>query len=255
MGVDRQAGRLLEVAKGFRGTGEEASQALVKEFAQALSDPSLDLPDFPEQARFFLQLLKEGRLEVRKTREPNHAKLYLFKVDAPQQKLLGSPGKFITGSSNLTHAGLRGQHEFNVEIGDYGFEEAEAYFDKLWNTALPLLPPHIPHLEEIVERGSLAALPSPFEVYALLLRRYLDLLEESPRELTAEDLLKRAGFTPYRYQMDAVKAILRILEEHGGAILADVVGLGKTLVASLVAREMGGTGTRHRSAPPHRGAR
>ena len=144
MSVDRQAGRLLEVAKGFRGTGEEASQALVKEFAQALSDPSLDLPNFPEQARFFLQLLKEGRLEVRKTREPNHAKLYLFKVDTPQQKLLGSPGKFITGSSNLTHAGLRGQHEFNVEIGDYGFEEAEAYFDKLWDTAFPLLPPHIP---------------------------------------------------------------------------------------------------------------
>jgi superfamily II DNA or RNA helicase len=249
MSVDRQAGRLLEVAKGFRGTGEEASQALVKEFAQALSDPSLDLPDFPEQARFFLQLLKEGRLEVRKTREPNHAKLYLFKVDALQQKLLGSPGKFITGSSNLTHAGLRGQHEFNVEIGDYGFEEAEAYFDKLWDTALPLLPPHIPHLEEIVERGSLAALPSPFEVYALLLRRYLDLLEESPRELTAEDLLKRAGFTPYRYQIDAVKAILRILEAHGGAILADVVGLGKTLVASLVAREVGGRGLV--IAPPH----
>jgi SNF2 family DNA or RNA helicase len=120
----------------------------------------------------------------------------------------------------------------------------------LGQTALPLLPRHIPHLEEIVERGSLAALPSPFEVYALLLRRYLDLLEESPRELTAEDLLKRAGFTPYRYQMDAVKAILRILEEHGGAILADVVGLGKTLVASLVAREVGGRGTRHRSAPP-----
>ena len=249
MSVDRQAGRLLEVAKGFRGTGEEASQALVKEFAQALFDPSLDLPDFPEQARFFLQLLKEGRLEVRKTREPNHAKLYLFKVDTPQQKLLGSPGKFITGSSNLTHAGLRGQHEFNVEIGDYGFEEAEAYFDKLWDTAFPLLPPHIPHLEEIVERGSLAALPSPFEVYALLLRRYLDLLEEKPRELTAEDTLKRAGFTPYRYQMDAVKAILRILEEHGGAILADVVGLGKTLVASLVAREVGGRGLV--IAPPH----
>jgi superfamily II DNA or RNA helicase/HKD family nuclease len=249
MSVDRQAGRLLEVAKGFRGTGEEASQALVKEFAQALSDPSLDLPDFPEQARFFLQLLKEGRLEVRKTREPNHAKLYLFKVDAPQQKLLGSPGKFITGSSNLTHAGLRGQHEFNVEIGDYGFEEAEAYFDELWKTALPLLPPHIPHLEEIVERGSLAALPSPFEVYALLLRRYLDLLEESPRELTVEDAIKRAGFTPYRYQIDAVKAILRILEAHGGAILADVVGLGKTLVASLVAREVGGRGLV--IAPPH----
>jgi len=46
--------------------------------------------------------------------------------------------RFITGSSNLTRAGLHGQHEFNVEIGDYGTDEAEAYFDVLWGTALPI---------------------------------------------------------------------------------------------------------------------
>lgn len=156
LSVDRPAGRLLEVARKAEGTGREVSRALLEEYAQALSDPSLDLPDFPEQARFFLRLLREGRLEIRKTREPNHAKLYLFKVDAPQQRLLGSPGKFITGSSNLTHAGLRGQHEFNVEIGDYGFEEAEGYFDELWRSAVPLRLEDFPRLEALIERGSLA---------------------------------------------------------------------------------------------------
>jgi hypothetical protein len=59
MSVDHQAGRLLEITKGLQGTREEVSQALVKEFAQALFDPSLDLPDFPEQARFFLQLFRD----------------------------------------------------------------------------------------------------------------------------------------------------------------------------------------------------
>lgn len=242
MGVDRHAGGLIEVAKRFQGTGREVAQALVEELAQALSDPSLDLPDFPEQARFFLGLLKEKRLEIRKTREPNHAKLYLFKVDAPQQRLLGSPGKFITGSSNLTHAGLRGQHEFNVEIGDYGFEEAEAYFDELWKNAVPLRPEDVLRLEEVVERGSLAALPTPFEIYALLLRRYLDVVEALPERQAPALYLERIGYRPLRYQLDAVELLLRILEEYGGAILADVVGLGKTVVAALVAREHGGRG-------------
>jgi len=242
MGVDRHAGGLIEVAKRFQGTGRGVAQALVEELAQALSDPSLDLPDFPEQARFFLGLLKEKRLEIRKTREPNHAKLYLFKVNAPQQKLLGSPGKFITGSSNLTHAGLRGQHEFNVEIGDYGFEEAEAYFDELWKSAVPLRPEDVLRLEEVVERGSLAALPTPFEIYALLLRRYLDVVEALPERQAPALYLERVGYRPLRYQLDAVELLLRILEEYGGAILADVVGLGKTVVAALVAREHGGRG-------------
>ncbi|ADH65433.1 helicase domain protein (plasmid) [Allomeiothermus silvanus DSM 9946] len=242
LSVDRPAGRLLEVARKAEGTGQEVSWALLEEYAQALSDPSLDLEDFPEQARFFLRLLQEGRLEIRKTREPNHAKLYLFKVDAPQQRLLGSPGKFITGSSNLTHAGLRGQHEFNVEIGDYGFEEAEAYFDGLWSRAVPLRPEDIARLGEIIERGSLAALPTPFEVYALLLRRYLEVVEALPTRQGPAAYLQRIGYQALPYQLDAVELILRALQEYGGAILADVVGLGKTVVASLVAREYGGRG-------------
>lgn len=242
LSVDRPAGGLLEVARKAEGTGREVSRALLEEYAQALSDPSLDLPDFPEQARFFLRLLREGRLEIRKTREPNHAKLYLFKVDAPQQRLLGSPGKFITGSSNLTHAGLRGQHEFNVEIGDYGFEEAEGYFDELWRSAVPLRLEDFPRLEALIERGSLAALPTPFEVYALLLRRYLEVVEALPTRQGPAAYLERIGYRALPYQLDAVELILRTLQEYGGAILADVVGLGKTVVAALVAREYGGRG-------------
>ncbi len=236
MSVDRHAGELLEVARQSKGTRSDISKAFAEEFARALSDTRLDLPEFPEQARFFLQLLEDGRLELRKTREPNHAKLYLFKVDTPQQKLLGSPGKFITGSSNLTHAGLRGQHEFNVEIGDYGFEEAEAYFDELWRRAVPLRPEDVARLREIIEHGSLAAEPTPFEVYALLIKRYLELLDRTDGHANPEGIIKHAGYEPFPYQIDAAKAALAILEAYGGVILADVVGLGKSVVASLVGR-------------------
>ena len=236
MSVDRRAGGLLEVARKAEGSNNAIASAFAEEFTLALSDPSLDLPDFPEQARFFLKLLEEGRLEIRKTRDPNHAKLYLFKVDGPQQKLLGSQGKFITGSSNFTHAGLRGQHEFNVEISDYGFEDAEKYFDELWRRAVPLRPEDIARVREIIERGSLAAQPTPFEVYALLIKRYLELLDKTDGHPNPEGIIKHAGYEPFPYQIDAAKAALAILEVYNGVILADVVGLGKSVVASLVGR-------------------
>ncbi|MBE7548263.1 MAG: hypothetical protein HS127_14405 [Planctomycetia bacterium] len=42
----------------------------------------------------------------------------------------------MTGSSNLTKAGITTQEEFNVEISDFGFDDAEAYFDNLWDEAV-----------------------------------------------------------------------------------------------------------------------
>lgn len=82
--------------------------------------------------------MEEGRLIIRKTLNPNHAKVYLFQLDNQYQDLFNVKGEFITGSSNLTKVGLHGQEEFNVEIKDYGFESAEAYFDDLWEVAVPI---------------------------------------------------------------------------------------------------------------------
>ena len=98
----------------------------------------MDTQEFYEQVDFFIHLLENGQLQIRKTFDPNHAKLYLFRLDEAGQSLVNAPGRFITGSSNLTRSGLLGQHEFNVEIGDYGWIDAEAYFDNLWNTAIPI---------------------------------------------------------------------------------------------------------------------
>lgn len=45
--------------------------------------------------------------------------------------------------------------------------------------------------------------------------------------LTALETLEAAGYTPFTYQIDATRQALSVLETHNGAILADVVGLGK----------------------------
>src|SRR3989338_5840338 len=134
----------MNVDKSIFGLSEYGTNSLIKSdddktiafldsVKKSISVEDLDNQDFYEQIKYFLSLLESGRLVLRKTYNPNHSKLYLFKLQSDQ---VGKRELFITGSSNLTKAGILTQEEFNVEIGDYGFKDAEKYFDKLWNEAV-----------------------------------------------------------------------------------------------------------------------
>lgn len=87
----------------------ESNLSLVKEdlyesLKTAFTSADLDKKEIYEQIEFFIKLLKEKKLILRKTLKPNHAKLYLFKMDETVRDILSN--LFITGSSNLTKAGL-----------------------------------------------------------------------------------------------------------------------------------------------------
>ena len=244
--TDLRLGQVLEVAEPDSTTSSQ--QDLVERFyaslRTALRDEALDTQEFYEQVAFFLNLLEEGRLQIRKTFDPNHAKLYLFRLDESGQEITDKPGRFITGSSNLTRAGLLGQHEFNVEIGDYGWDDAEAYFDDLWQTSILLseLPDRKEQILRIIRRQTQVAEITPFEAYALVLKTYLDLMEQKQLRPQVKQLMEERGYKVYRYQEEAVQQALTVLEEYGGVILADVVGLGKSVIASWLARERNGRG-------------
>ncbi|MGC8914667.1 MAG: helicase-related protein [Thermosulfidibacteraceae bacterium] len=184
---------------------------------------------------------------MRKTRDPNHAKLYLFKMDDEHRLIL--PGLFITGSSNFTRAGLESQDEFNVEIKDYGFEEAEKYFDSLWERAIELTPDDIQKILQILERETFLRKITPFEAYVYLLKLYLELHKGHYPVRDLENLLKERGYKPYDYQLSAVSQAVANCEAHGGCILADVVGLVKTIIACLTAKALGKRGIV--ICPPH----
>ncbi len=239
-------GQVLEIAEpnASRMSQQELVGRFYTSLRTALRDEALDTQEFYEQVAFFLHLLQEGRLEIRKTFDPNHAKLYLFRLEETGQSLINAPGRFITGSSNLTRAGLLGQHEFNVEIGDYGWEDAETYFDELWQTAIPLseLPDRREQILRIIRRETQVAEITPFEAYALVLKTYLDLMEQKALRPQVKRLMVDRGYTVYRYQEEAVQQALTVLDEYGGVILADVVGLGKSVIASWLAREINGRG-------------
>src|SRR5207237_3027407 len=89
-----------------------------------------DSSDIEDGVRKFLEWIKSGKLEVRAyPSERVHAKLYIMTFqDGDRDK-----GRVITGSSNLTEAGLQDNLEFNVELknrADYEF--ALAKFNELW---------------------------------------------------------------------------------------------------------------------------
>jgi len=217
-------------------SNEEISQRFFSSLKKTINTEKFDTQEFYEQVRFFVELIKKDRLIIRKTFHPNHAKLYIFKLQSGQVR----KNLFITGSSNLTSSGLMTQEEFNVEISDYGTENAEEYFDTLWNEAVKITESDTlkKRLIELVEKETLVKKITPFEAFVLVLKIYLDSFEKREIGQSLVKTLEDNGYIPYQYQLDAIRQALAIIENNNGVILADVVGLGKTIIACSIAKEL-----------------
>lgn len=223
---------------------DEVFQKFITSMGKAINNDEMDSEEFYNQVEFFLQMLEEGRLIIKKTQNPNHAKLYLFRLNEEQAHLQNLEGVFITGSSNLTKAGLSGQEEFNVEIKDYGYTDAEEYFDELWNNAVPIseIEDRKEFLIKFIKHKTQVATVTPFEAYTLVLKTYLDLRQNDELRNDVLGFLEKIGYIKYQYQIDAVNQALKIIKEYNGVIIADVVGLGKSVIASLIAKNLGKRG-------------
>lgn len=234
LNINQSNFRLIEYAEEIEElTGEEIIESFFGDIKKSLTHDDFDTKEFYEQVKFFIDLINKNRLIIRKTYKPNHSKLYLFHL--PGQVVRDRV--FITGSSNLTRVALTTQSEFNVEISDYGTKEAEEYFDVLWEDAVKITENDVlkKKLTDIVENKTLVRQATPFEAYALILKTYLDSFEQKSLGQTVIDLLEKNGYKKFEYQLDAIKQSLAIIEKQNGVIIADVVGLGKTIIACCTA--------------------
>ncbi|MCA0230138.1 MAG: phospholipase D-like domain-containing protein [Bacteroidetes bacterium] len=178
----------------------------------------------------FIHDLATGKLQLRVHPKQNiHAKIYIFRE---QTKHAHGYGSVITGSSNLTDAGLQRNFEFNVELrDDTDIAFATETFDKLWIEGVPVSEAFV---EKLKEQTYLNDAFTPYEVYLKFLVEYFGKsIEFDPN--SAGDLPK--GFKRLSYQTDAVNDGYTKMERHGGFFLSDVVGLGKTIVATLIAKK------------------
>jgi hypothetical protein len=125
---------------------------------------------------------------------------------------------YLAGSSNLTYAGLTRNAELNVGAsGQHGSTpQVIDWFEECWadSEAFDLAGLYEP----------LWAEHTPWSVFLrMLLARYGEHLDDEQAGPTRFELT--------RFQADGVKRMRRLLEEIGGVLVADEVGLGKTFLA------------------------
>ena len=88
----------------------------------------------------FINDLIDKRIELRAHPDKTiHAKVYIFRPDPFNEY---TPCEFITGSSNLTSAGIgvheKSNYEFNISVRDYPLVKAATdEFELLWNESVP----------------------------------------------------------------------------------------------------------------------
>lgn len=180
----------------------------------------------------FVRWCGEGKVEVRAyDKHPIHSKLYIFSFDKDQI----DKGRVITGSSNLSVSGLHNNLEFNVELknrSDYDF--ASEKFEELWKDSVEVSESFV----ETVKNESHLAHFSAYQLFLKFLYEYFRTELNQPRQLDQD--YQPDGFLRLQYQHDAVLTAKRIVQEYNGVFIADVVGLGKTYMAAMLARELDG---------------
>jgi superfamily II DNA/RNA helicase len=181
----------------------------------------------------FINDLMDGKIEVRAhNSKAIHAKFYLF---LPEHHTTHSDGWVIMGSSNLTEAGLgikkSPNYELNIALKDYDdVEFTKIEFIALWEQSTPILPADIQQFKQKTHIGQTF---TPYELYIKFLIEYFGKnIDYDPD--TVGDLPKT--YKKLSYQIDAVNQGFQMLIEHNGFFLADVVGLGKTVVAAMIAK-------------------
>ena len=240
--VDKGNYSLYEYGTESKGLSiEDRVDKFISSIKTVFNADMFDNKDFYEKSKFFLKMIEEGRLIIRKTRNPNHAKLYIFKLKNNQ---IIRNELFITGSSNLTKSGLSKQEEFNIEISDFGMEEVNRYFDELWKSSIKLTEDEgikYKILKIINEETPLREV-TPYQAYVLSIKTYIDSFHTDKPLNKLEKLLEKKNYKRFSYQIDAVNQAVSIIEENNGVIIADVVGLGKSIIASSIAYILGKKG-------------
>lgn len=236
VGMHRAPQELRRALHGAGATDEAVDQQrairarrqITEEFREQLAS---GVPSRDDEAtlRLLARQLREGRVKVRLyLREPLHAKLYLV-----HRRDAVSPRIGFLGSSNLTFSGLRGQGELNVDVLDVdACEKLARWFEDRWNDRFSLdLSEDL--VRAIDESWASERLVPPFHVY---LKIAWHLSREARAGLSEFRIPADMDALLFDFQKAAVKIAAHHVQARGGVMLGDVVGLGKTLMATALAR-------------------
>ena len=234
--VDKYIAQAANQGRIFFGAEEEVREECLRKIRRDIE--SSNYKKEVEDGMFqMIQDLIDGKLELRAHPSKKiHAKLYILYPDEFNQY---SQGVAITGSSNLSGNGLGisedKQYEFNVKLDRYDdVKFAKDEFELLWKEAEGCAIT-AEDVKTSVDRTYLKGDVKPYDLYIKMLMEYF-----SDRVLATDDnnpFDMPEGYTKYDYQMDAVAEGYQKLIRYDGFFLADVVGLGKTVIATMIAKK------------------
>ena len=205
---------------------------LKMQFASHLREQiTLGIPTGQDEAglRRLARQLRSGQVIVKLFLPyPLHAKLYLLFRDDVNNPITG-----FVGSSNLTLAGLSKHGELNVDVLDHlGTQHLSKWFDARWADRWAL--DVSADLATIIESSwAREEAISPYHIY---LNIAYHLSTEARAGLSQFRLPTRFEQDLFEFQKSAVKIAARHLHRRGGVMIGDVVGLGKTMMATALAR-------------------
>ena len=161
-------------------------------------------------------------------KHPLHAKLYLLFRPGPINPTVG-----YLGSSNLTQAGLSGQGELNVDVLEHdACQKLAQWFEERWNDRWCI--DISEELSEIINESW--AREEPIPPHHIYIKMAYHLSQEARAGLNEFRIPADFGNKLLDFQTAAVKIAAHLLNKRGGVIIGDVVGLGKTLMATALAR-------------------
>lgn len=175
------------------------------------------------------------RVEIRSVKRAGLLHGKLIHVDD------GRRGHAMVGSSNFTTNGLGLGDSPNIELNlvvdsDRDRDDLLAWFDELW-TDTDLTQDVREEVLRALEASYTHASPE-FVYFKTLLHLFGDYLADQAAE---DERLQQTAFEKtaiwqmlFDFQRDGLRAVLAKIDRHGGCVLADSVGLGKTFTALAV---------------------
>jgi superfamily II DNA or RNA helicase len=215
------------------GTIDNAeSNRLKKQLAQEFRDQlTIGIPTNQDEKtlRLLSRQMKDKKLCVKlHLRYPLHAKLYLAYSDDPRVPIVG-----FLGSSNLTLAGLVKQGELNIDVLEQdAAQKLATWFDERWNDSKAI--DITEDLIEIIDHSWAGdRLIPPYHIYVKIAYHLSYEARMGIADFTIPTIFKKILLD---FQQTAVSVAARHLHKYGGVVIGDVVGLGKTIVGTALAK-------------------
>jgi len=183
-------------------------------------------PDDKSVVQALISMMREKKIEVKIYPKGRlHAKAYIFELRGTEV----ATGVGIVGSSNLSLAGISENSELNLKtLNDHDVNKLLEWFDALWEDGVDFTA----EFDAILKRSWAGHVYTPYEIF--LKGVYHEYKDRVDSEHKFDPVWEARGPKLFPFQRQAVDQCITMIELYGGAIIGDVVGLGKTYVGTAV---------------------